>query len=118
MQQLQMILHAGTLIGVNALISLLSSLAFLFAYWIRPRFVPPVSLLAWCAAYCAFALGFSVLMLPAFAISTPTLSLFGNLFIDLGTALNFIAISLYLKRPRSELRILIPATLLALVEIG
>lgn len=118
MQQLEMILHAGTLIAVNALISLLSSLAFLLAYWIRPRFVPPVSLLAWCMAYLAFSIGFGVLMLPAFALSPRWLGLIGNLLIDLGAALNVVAVVLYLRRPRSELWILGPAAALALVEVG
>jgi len=118
MQQLEMVLHAGTLIAVNALISLLSSFAFLLAYWIRPRFVPPYSLLAWCIAYLAFAAGFGVLMLPAFAISLPRLGLFGNLLIDLGAALNFAAVHLYLKRPRIELWILVPALLLAMIEVA
>nr|WP_315381584.1 GGDEF domain-containing protein [uncultured Sphingomonas sp.] len=118
MQQLEMVLHAGTLIAVNALISLLSSLAFLLAFLIRPRFVPPYSLLAWCIAYLAFAAGFGVLMLPAFAISLPRLGLSGNLLIDLGAALNFLAVHLYLKRPRIELWILGPAVLLATIEIA
>lgn len=118
MQQLEMILHAGTLIAVNALVSLLSSLAFLLAYWIRPRFVPPFSLLCWCGAYLAFGAGFAVLMLPAFGIEFAGMGIGGNLLIDLGTALNFVAAILYLRRPRGELWILGPAAVLALVEVG
>lgn len=118
MQQLEMILHAGTLIAVNALVSLLSSLAFLLAYWIRPRFVPPVSLLCWCGAYLAFGAGFAVLMLPAFGIEFAGMGMGGNLLIDLGTALNFVAVILYLRRPLGELWMLVPAVVLAMIELG
>lgn len=110
------ILHSGTLIAINALLSFLSSFAFLLAYWIRPRLVPPRSLLCWCFAYLSFAAGFAVLMLPAFDIRLPGLGLLGNFLIDAGAALNFVAIVLYLKRPRAELWVLLPAALLALVE--
>ncbi|WP_066718493.1 GGDEF domain-containing protein [Sphingomonas pituitosa] len=118
MQLIGILLHGGTLIFINALLSLLSSFAFLLAYWIQPRLVPPRSLLCWCAAYLSFAAGFAVLMLPAFDIQVPGLGLFGNLLIDAGAALNFVAIVLYLKRPRSDLWVLIPAALLALIEAG
>ncbi len=118
MQLIGTLLHGGTLLFVNALISLLSGFAFLIAYWIRPRLVPPRSLLCWCVAYLSFAAGFAVLMLPAFDIEAPGLGLFGNLLIDAGAALNFVAIVLYLKRPRSDLWVLIPAALLALIEAG
>ncbi|WP_010542955.1 sensor domain-containing diguanylate cyclase [Sphingomonas elodea] len=100
------------------MLSFLSSFAFLFAYWIQPRLVPPRSLLCWCIAYLSFAVGFAVLMLPAFDIEPPGMPLFGNLLIDVGAALNFVAIVLYLKRPRSELWVLLPAALLALIEAG
>lgn len=118
MQLIGIILHGGTLIFINALLSLLSSFAFLLAYWIQPRLVPPRSLLCWCVAYLSFSVGFAVLMLPAFGIRTPGLGLFGNLLIDAGAALNFVAIVLYLKRPRLDLWVLFPAALLALIEAG
>lgn len=116
MQLIGHILHGGTLIAVNTLMSLLSSLAFFLVYWMRPQLVPPRSLLCWCAAFLAFAAGFAVLMLPAFGLWTPGLGLCGNLLIDLGSALNFVAVVLYLKRPRRDLWVLLPAALIALAE--
>lgn len=116
MQVIESILDTGTLIAINALISLLSSFAFLLAYWIQPRFVPPPSLLCWCIAYLAIASGFSMLLLPAFDIWTSGSTLAGNLLIDFGAAMNFVAVLLYLKRPRIEFWVLGPAALLALIE--
>jgi diguanylate cyclase (GGDEF)-like protein len=116
MQLIGHILHGGTLIAVNTLMSLLSSLAFFLVYWRRPQLVPPRSLLCWCAAFLAFAAGFAVLMQPAFGLWTPWLGLCGNLLIDLGSALNFVAVVLYLKRPSRDLWVLLPAALIALAE--
>ncbi|WP_294333636.1 GGDEF domain-containing protein [uncultured Sphingomonas sp.] len=100
------------------MLSFLSSFAFLLSYWIQPPLVPPRSLLCWGVAYLSFAAGFAVLMLPAFTIDAPGLGLLGNLLIDAGAALNLVAIVLYLNRPRTELWVLVPATLLALIEAG
>lgn len=117
MVALNSVLDVNTLIAVNALISCLSALAFGLAYRIRPRFVPPLSLLCWCATYVAFAAGFAFLLFPTFKLwISASDRMAGNLLIDLGTAMNLVAVLLYLKRPRAEYWVLVPASLLALSE--
>lgn len=110
------ILHAGTLIGINALLAWLTGTAFLLAARLRPKLVPGNSLLLWFAAYYVLGFGFAVLMLPAFKIDSPLLGLVGNLLIDLGTALNFLAVIIYLGCSRRYLLYLVPAAAIALVE--
>lgn len=116
-QSIHLVLEPGTLMVINILIALLSSLAFCIAYLRRPRLVAPAGLLLWCFAHLAFALGFGALLLPAF-VDVPIPSLPGNLLIDAGAVLNLVAIVRYLDRPRSDLWVLLPAAGLIIVEIG
>lgn len=110
------LLHPGTLICVNALVSWLTGTAFLLAAAMRPKLAPRNSLLLWFLAYYALSFGFSVLMLPTFDLGLPLVILTGNLLLDLGTALNFIAVLVYLKCSWRYLLYLVPAGALALIE--
>lgn len=80
--------------------------------------MPPRCLLAWSLAYFSFAGGFVLLMLPMLGFEIVGSVLAANLLIDLGTVLNFLAVVTYLKRPWRDLWVLVPAGLLALLEIA
>lgn len=78
------ILHAGTLLLVNALLAALASALFFALYLGHPRVKRMPGVLLWGESYAAFALGFGVLFLPAFHLGFPGLGLVGNLLIDAG----------------------------------
>jgi diguanylate cyclase (GGDEF)-like protein len=110
--------HAGTLLIVNALLAGLSSAIFLALDLTRRKARRMRGVLLWGLSYAAFAVGFGVLILPAFHIDFAYLDLVGNLLIDAGTVLGFLAVHAYLKLPRRRLWVLLPAAALALVEIA
>ncbi|WP_218018010.1 GGDEF domain-containing protein [Sphingomonas azotifigens] len=112
-----LVLEPGTLMVLNILISLISAVAFLAVALRRPHATRSGGMLLWCFANLAIAAGFFALLLPAF-VSFRVPALPGNLLIDAGTLLNFLAIMRYLARPRRDLWVLTPAGLLVLVEIG
>lgn len=113
---INLVLEPGTLMAINILIALLSSMAFLIAYLRRPHLPGAAGLMLWCFANIAFAAGFAVLLLPAF-VDLHVPALLGNVLIDAGTALNFIAIVRYLGRSDRELWWLLPAGLLLAIEV-
>lgn len=110
------LLHAGTLLLVNALLAALSSALFLALYIGHPRIKHLLGVLVWSISYAAFAAGFGVLFLPAFHLYFPGLRLAGNLLIDGGAILALLAVNIYLKRRWRGLWVLIPVLLIALTE--
>jgi len=109
--------HAGTLLIVNALLAALSSTIFLALHLTQRRVGRVRGVLTWGLSYAAFAAGFGVLILPAFHINFPMLGLVGNLLIDGGAVLGFVAVQQYLERPRRHLWILLPAAALGAAEV-
>ena len=118
MEWIASLMHAGTLLLVNALLAALSSALFLALYMARPRGGRQPGVLLWSASYAAFAAGFAVLFAPAFHINFPGLGLAGNLLIDAGAVLALLAANLYLGLSRRKLWVLAPAAILALIETG
>lgn len=118
MEWIASLMHAGTLLLVNALLAALSSALFLALYMARDRAERQPGVLLWSLSFAAFAAGFGLLFAPAFHIDFPRLGLAGNLLIDMGAVLALLAVSLYLGLPRRKLWVLLPAALLALIETG
>ena len=118
MEWIASLMHAGTLLLVNALLAALSSALFFTLYMAHPRAGRQLGVLLWSTSFAAFAAGFGVLFVPAFHITFPDLGLVGNLLIDAGAALALLAANLYLDLPRRKLWTLAPAGVLALVETG
>ncbi|AIF47581.1 GGDEF domain-containing protein [Dyella japonica] len=110
--------HAGTLLIVNALLAGLSSAMFLALYATRRNLRRVRGVLAWGLSYAAFAVGFGILVLPAFHIDFAFLALLGNLVIDIGAVLGLLAVNAYLELSRRRLWVLLPVAVLAFVEIG
>jgi len=110
------LVHAGTLLLINALLAGLSSALFFALYLGHPRVKRLPGVLWWGLSYAAFAAGFGVLFLPAFHVSFPDLGLVGNLLIDMGAVLALLAVNVYLELPRRMLWVLVPVVVIALVE--
>lgn len=106
----------ATLIFINFLLSLVSAVVMLF---VRAGMPNARGLTAWTASNIFFALGF-LLLLSYYLFSAPPLveSLIANLLIDAGSITAYIAVLLFLRRPRSRLWVIAPALLLIMVEIG
>lgn len=109
--------HAGTLLIVNALLAALSSAFFLALYIAHPKAGRFTGVLLWTLGYATFAVGFGVLILPAFRVSIPQLGLIGNLAIDAGAVLTLLAVNTYLALPKGKLWVLLPVALIALAEV-
>ncbi|MFK2915777.1 GGDEF domain-containing protein [Dyella koreensis] len=109
--------HAGTLLIVNALLAALSSAIFLALHVTQRKVHRFHGVLLWGISYAAFAAGFGVLILPAFHIDFARLGLVGNLLIDSGAVLAFLAVHTYLGRPKNKLWVLFPVAALAVAEI-
>lgn len=118
MEWIASLMHAGTLLLVNALLAALSSALFFALYVAHPRVRRQLGVLLWGISYAAFAAGFGVLFLPAFRIDFPGLGLAGNLLIDAGAVLALLAVNVYLELSRRKLWVLVPVALIALVEAG
>lgn len=118
MEWIARLAHAGTLLIVNALLAGLSSATFLALYATRRKVRELHGVLLWCLSYAAVAVGFAVLVLPAFQIDFAYLSLLGNLIIDVGVALGLLAVTAYLALSRRWLWVLFPVAVLAFVEVG
>jgi diguanylate cyclase (GGDEF)-like protein len=112
------LVHAGTLLIVNALLAGLSSAFFLALYVTRQNLRRVPGVLLWGLSYAAFAVGFGVLILPAFHIDFAYLTLAGNLVIDVGAVLALLAVTAYLELPKRRLWVLLPVALIAVAEIG
>ena len=112
------LVHAGTLLLVNALLAGLSSALFFALYLGHPRVKRLPGVLWWGMSYAAFAAGFGVLFLPAFHIDFPGLRLAGNLLIDTGAVLALLAVNVYLELRRRMLWVLVPVVVIAFAEIG
>jgi diguanylate cyclase (GGDEF)-like protein len=93
------LVHAGTLLIVNALLAALSSVIFTALHLSLRKTRQIRGLLLWAGSHALIAVGFSSLVLPAFGIAFPALGLFGNLLIDGGTALGLAAALVYFKQP-------------------
>ena len=85
------LMHAGTLLLVNALLASLSSALFFALYVGHSRVKRLRGVLLWALSYAAFAIGFGMLFLPAFHVDFPGLGLLGNLLIDAGAVLALLA---------------------------
>ncbi|WP_201312673.1 GGDEF domain-containing protein [Dyella sp. EPa41] len=110
------LVHAGTLLLVNALLAALSSAFFFALYLGHPRVKHLLGVLLWGISYAAFAAGFGVLFLPAFHVDFPALGLVGNLLIDAGAILALLAVNVYLELRWRGLWVLVPVIAIALVE--
>ncbi|PXV55914.1 diguanylate cyclase (GGDEF) domain-containing protein [Dyella jiangningensis] len=111
------LLHAGTLLLVNALLASLASALFFALYMGHPRVKRQPGVMLWGTSYAAFAAGFGVLFLPAFHVGFPGLGLVGNLLIDLGAVWALLAVNAYLELPRRRLWVLVPVAAMALAEL-
>jgi diguanylate cyclase (GGDEF)-like protein len=107
----------NTLLVINALFAALSAMIFLALQATRRGLQPIHGVLLWGISYAAFAVGFGIMTLPAIDMDFVNLPLVGNLLIDVGTVLALLAVNSYLKRPRRELWVLLPATLIGAMEI-
>jgi diguanylate cyclase (GGDEF)-like protein len=110
------LMHAGTLLLVNALLAALSSALFFALYVGHSRVKRLRGVLLWALSYAAFAIGFGMLFLPAFHVDFPGLGLLGNLLIDAGAVLALLAVNVYLELPRRKLWVLVPVLVIALAE--
>lgn len=117
MEWLGKLAHAGTLLIVNALLAALSSAIFLALHLTQRRVRRVRGVLLWGLSYAAFAAGFGVLVLPAFHVDFPLLGLVGNLWIDAGAVLGYLAVHAYLERPRRKLWVLWPVAAIGVAEI-
>ena len=111
------LLHAGTLLLVNALLASLASALFFAMYMGHPRVKRQPGVMLWGTSYAAFAAGFGVLFLPAFHVGFPGLGLVGNLLIDLGAVWALLAVNAYLELPRRRLWVLVPVAAMALADL-
>lgn len=118
MEWIARLMHAGTLLLVNALLAALSSTLFFALYAAHPRVKRQLGVLLWGVSYAAFAAGFGVLFLPAFHLDFPRLVLAGNLLIDAGAVLALLATNRYLELPWRKLWVLAPVASIALLEIA
>ena len=118
MEWIASLMHAGTLLLVNALLAALSSALFLALYLARLGGKRQPGVLLWSASYAAFAAGFGVLFAPAFHLNFPGLGLAGNLLIDAGAVLALLAANRYLGLSGRKLWVLVPVAVLALIETG
>lgn len=116
MEAITRLTDLSTLLIINALLAALSSVIFLALRATRRGMQPVNGVLLWGISYAAFAVGFGILALPAIDIDFGDQSLIGNLWIDAGTALAFMAVNAYLDRPQRELWALLPAGLLGFAE--
>jgi diguanylate cyclase (GGDEF)-like protein len=107
----------STLLVINALFAALSAAIFLALQATRRGLQPIHGVLLWGMSYVAFAVGFGILTLPAIDVEFVNQSLVGNLLIDLGTVLALLAANSYLERPRRELWVLLPASVIGAMEI-
>jgi hypothetical protein len=111
------LVHAGTLLIVNALLAALSSVIFTALHLSLRKTRQIRGLLLWAGSHALIAVGFSSLVLPAFGIAFPALGLFGNLLIDGGTALGLAAALVYFKQPFRLGFVLAVALSVAVIEI-
>lgn len=116
METLARLVHAGTLLIVNAVLASLSCAIFLALRWSLRHSGRTTGLVLWAASQAFFAGGFCVLTLPAFHVDFAGLTLLGNLLIDLGTVASFTAVWTYFSRPRRFWRVIVIATAIAMVE--
>ncbi|MDF3983601.1 diguanylate cyclase [Luteibacter sp. PPL201] len=116
MEWIAKLAHAGTLLIVNALLAALSSAFFLALYLAYPRARRQAGVLLWTLGYMAFAVGFSVLVLPGLHVRFAYMGLVGNLAIDAGAVLGLLAVNTYLKLSRGRLWVLVPVAMLAVTE--
>lgn len=106
-------LDITTLTFVSLFLHLLSATMMLGLY-LAMRKAP--GLLAWMAGNIFCVLGFTILQTHVLWVRVVNV-LVSNLLIDLGAALAFVAVLQFLDRPRTAFRLLIPATMLGLIEI-
>ncbi|MBB5357115.1 diguanylate cyclase (GGDEF)-like protein [Rhodanobacter sp. ANJX3] len=118
MESIARLAHAGTLLIVNAMLAAFSSAFFFSLYFTYPRVKKLLSVRLWGFSYAAFAVGFGILILPAFHVSFPTLGIVGNLSIDTGVAIGLVAVVTYLNLGKRYLWVLFPALVLAAIETG
>ncbi|MBB4127805.1 diguanylate cyclase (GGDEF)-like protein [Xanthomonas translucens] len=118
MEWIAHLVHAGTLLIVNALLAAVSSAMFLALHLSGRKAGHARGLLLLCLSYAAFAAGFGVLVAaPAFPPQASVMGLVGNLTIDLATALTLFAVNAYLRRPLFQFGILIPVAAIGAAEI-
>lgn len=118
MEWIAHLVHAGTLLIVNALLAAVSSAMFLALHLSGRKAGHARGLLLLSLSYAAFAAGFGVLVAaPAFPPQASVMGLIGNLTIDLATALTLFAVNAYLRRPLFQFGILIPVAALGAAEI-
>ncbi|WNL44080.1 GGDEF domain-containing protein [Dyella sp. BiH032] len=116
MEWLGKLAHAGTLLIVNALLAALSSAIFLALHLTQRKVRRVRGVLLWGLSYAAFAAGFAVLFLPAFHIDFARLGLVGNLLIDAGAVLGYLAVHAYLEQPARKLWVLWPVAAIGIAE--
>ena len=66
MESIARLAHAGTLLIVNAMLAAFSSAFFFSLYFAQPRVKKLPAVWLWGLSYAAFAVGFGILILPAF----------------------------------------------------
>lgn len=117
MEWMTSLVHAGTLLIVNALLASLSCVLFLTLWITRFDGRNARALLLWSAAYALIASGFMTLILPAFHIDFSGLALIGNLFIDAGAIMALLGIDAYFRRGGRDFWAVWLALTLAVTEI-
>lgn len=110
------LMHAGTLLLVNALLAALSSALFFALYMAHSRIRYELGVLLWAFSFAAFAAGFGVLFVPAVHITFPGLGLAGNLLIDMGAVFSLLAVNVYLDMSGRKPWVLLSVLLIVLIE--
>lgn len=116
-ETLARLMHAGTLLIVNALLAALSSAIFTALHLSLRKTRPIRGLALWAVSHALIATGFTVLVLPAFGVAFFGLGLLGNLLIDLGTAFGLAAVLVYFEHPLRFAGVLFVATIVGAVEV-
>ncbi|MDV0440381.1 GGDEF domain-containing protein [Xanthomonas sacchari] len=109
--------HAGTLLIVNALLAAVSSAMFLALYVTGRKERHARSLLLLALSYGVFALGFGILLAPAWNVTNFWVNHIGNVILDVATMLTLVAVNAYLRRPLLQWTLLLPVALLCALEL-
>ncbi|OAX57919.1 signal transduction protein [Xanthomonas translucens pv. poae] len=118
MDSITHLVHAGTLLIVNALLAAVSSAVFFAIHLTGRKAKHTNGLLLLGLSYATFAAGFGALVLPtALPAHGTALGLIGNLTIDAATVLELCAVNAYLRRPLIQPWILVSVALIGAAEI-
>ncbi|MBB5941819.1 GGDEF domain-containing protein [Xanthomonas sp. 3307] len=109
--------HAGTLLIVNALLAAVSSAMFLALYVTGRKERHARSLLLLALSYAVFALGFGILLAPAWHFTAVWIAPAGNVTLDVATVLTLVAVNAYLQRPLLQWTLLLPVAMLCALEL-